>query len=90
MLMMDTRPQLKGKYIHQAPLLGRYFADFLFPSHSLIVELDGSCHRGKLARSKDARRTADLAKAGYKVIRFWNSALRKGGVCERILAELEG
>ena len=41
------------------------------------MELDGAVHKGWEAQAADKRRTRILNRAGYRVLRFWNSALRQ-------------
>lgn len=74
--LLDLDERTRGAYRFQAHCCG-YFADFLFPAAKLIVELDGSVHHGATARIADARRTRELGRAGYTVIRFWNGQLRE-------------
>ena len=63
--------QLDGfKFSRQMPI-GPYFGDFVCRSHGLVVEIDGDSHDTRL--SYDARRTEQLAAAGYEVIRFTNA-----------------
>ncbi len=87
--MMDADARLAGKFKFQAPICG-YFPDFSFRHSKLIVELDGSVHSREGARRRDSRRTYDLNKAGWRVIRFWNSAIhrRPQEVIEQICASL--
>ena len=60
--------RLRGiKFRRQHPI-GRYFADFACPAKMLIIEIDGDHHADRI--EADARRTADLQRAGWKVIRF--------------------
>ena len=68
---------------------GRYIVDFLCPEAGLVVELDGSQHLDQGAY--DARRTAALAQADLRVIRFWNAEVLTNldGVCLTILDNLE-
>ncbi|AER55272.1 hypothetical protein DSC_03095 [Pseudoxanthomonas spadix BD-a59] len=62
--------QLAGvKFRRQMPIAG-FIADFAAPAARLIVELDGGQH-GARAQA-DARRTAALNAAGYRVVRYWN------------------
>ena len=77
-----------AKFVQQAPV-GPYFADFACRESKLIVELDGSQH---VDSAHDATRDAFLVSKGYSILRFWNDdALRAiDGVCETILAALEG
>ena len=55
------------KFRRQHPI-GRYFADFACPSRRLIIEIDGEHHADQI--EADARRTAELERAGWRVIRF--------------------
>ena len=77
--------QLGVKFRRQHPVAG-YYADFCCVDHALIVELDGGQHDAQV----DARRTADLEQAGFRVLRFWNDAvlLRTDDVLEEILRVL--
>lgn len=65
-----------AKWRRQQPI-GPYIADFVCQEARLIVEADGGQH----SPEADAKRTAFLDRAGYRVIRFWNND---------ILANLEG
>ncbi len=45
--------------------------DFAYPDRRLIIEIDSSIHHGsKLDREADRRRDADLAAAGFRVVRI--------------------
>ena len=48
-------------------IANRYVADFLAPSVKVVVEVDGGCHRQRVAA--DARRTRVLERLGYRVLR---------------------
>lgn len=74
--LLDDHPLTTGRYTHQASIAG-YFPDFSFRHCKLIVEVDGACHRGRAAHYSDLRRTNKLKKAGWRVIRFWNSSITK-------------
>jgi very-short-patch-repair endonuclease len=52
----------------QVPLGGRFIADFLAPAERLVLEVDGAYHAERVRA--DARRDAELARAGYRVLRF--------------------
>ena len=54
----------------------------------MAIEIDGSQHIENAER--DAARTVFLEKLGWRVMRFWNSEVRKNpdGVAEAILASL--
>jgi very-short-patch-repair endonuclease len=76
------------RFRRQHPV-GRRVVDFACPSRKLVIELDGGQHA--IARSRDEARTAELARHGYRVIRFWNNDVlgNTPGVIETILRELE-
>ncbi len=78
--------QLMGtKFRRQLPIAG-YIADFATREAMLVVELDGGQHTPE----RDARRTADLEAAGFKVLRFWNNDVMEKleGVLTIIAAEI--
>ena len=78
--------QINGaKFRRQVPI-DRYIADFVCFDARLIVEADGGQHTPET----DARRTAALEAAGYKIIRFWNNDILRNteGVLETIRQEL--
>lgn len=56
---------------------GPYILDFFCVEAFLNIELDGGQHGYPEQQRKDEGRDAWLAKAGVKVLRFWNSRLRK-------------
>ena len=70
--------------------IGNYIPDFVSIKRKLIIELDGSQH---LEQSEyDDERTMYFQSLGYKVIRFWNSAVMNdiNGVIREIELELLG
>ncbi len=71
------------RFRRQAPLFG-YIADFLCPTHRLVVEVDGPYHvtRAEL----DAQRDGHLAARGYATLRVTNEDVmhRRGEVLHRI------
>lgn len=69
---------------------GRYEADALWPSVRLVVELDGwSVHGTRSAFEDDRRRDADLARAGFRVVRFtWRRVVTDPVVVGTTLADL--
>ena len=78
------------KFRRQRPICG-YVADFACLEHRLVIEADGGQHA---ASSGDRARTAVLERAGWRVLRFWNSdilANPEGVVLEilRVLRERE-
>jgi very-short-patch-repair endonuclease len=77
------------KFRRQHPIGGR-IADFACPAGKLVIELDGGQHSEREAA--DALRTAELARYGWHVIRFWNRDVLDNieGVLEAITRELGG
>jgi very-short-patch-repair endonuclease len=72
------------KWRRQVPIKP-YIVDFLCLEAKLVVELDGGQHNDQVAY--DERRTRHLETLGYRVLRFWNSAVltNREGVCDTIL-----
>jgi very-short-patch-repair endonuclease len=60
------------KFRRQHPIDG-YIADFACPACKLIIELDGGQHAQRI--EADEQRSAELARHGYRVIRFWNNEM---------------
>jgi very-short-patch-repair endonuclease len=87
--LWNALPQnkLPWKFRRQHPI-GRRIADFACPARKLVIEIDGSQHAD--SRS-DVRRTEELQRHGYRVIRFWNTDVMENleGVVEAIRQELE-
>lgn len=79
---------LNGYRFTRQVRIGPYIVDFCCRSKKLIVELDGSQHADSLA---DVKRTNELTKRGFAVLRFWNDEVifERGAVLETILAVLE-
>ena len=72
------------KFRRQVPIAG-FVADFACLEGGLIIELDGDQHGDTVQR--DERRTASLERAGFRVLRFWNSELNES--LEDVLTEIE-
>jgi very-short-patch-repair endonuclease len=72
------------KWKRQLPF-GPFFLDFACVEAHLAVEVDGGRHAEEV--DYDARRTAFLEAAGWRVIRFWNLDVltNRDGVCLSIL-----
>jgi len=77
----------RHRFRRQHPI-GRYIVDFACPGLKLAIELDGGQHA--LRQKEDAARTAELARRGYRLIRFWNGDVigNLAGVLEKITNEL--
>ena len=79
--------RLEGiKFRRQVPI-GNYIVDFLAFSKKLIIELDGSQHFDNI--EYDNKRTENLNKLGYTVLRFWDNEIINNidGVLLKILEE---
>jgi very-short-patch-repair endonuclease len=74
----------------QRPFRG-YYLDFVCIDRQLAVELDGAHHNEPLQAEHDGVRDAVLRQAGYRVMRFPNSAVRTDidGVMDAIVLALE-
>jgi very-short-patch-repair endonuclease len=71
-------------------VLGNYIADFVCIAARLVIEIDGATH-GEDESKRDAKRTEEIERAGYRVIRFNNHYVmddRDGDVAEMILEAL--
>jgi len=76
--------QLSGnKFRKQAPI-HRFVVDFVCFEKKLILEIDGSQHKGQIEYDKE--RTAWLMSQGFTVLRFWNNDVLQNmeGVIQRI------
>ena len=65
---------LKGKQLgvtfrRQYLIANQYIADFVCLEKKLIIEVDGSQH---CENSQDVRRSEELIKRGFQIIRFWD------------------
>jgi very-short-patch-repair endonuclease len=65
-----ARDAVGRRFRRQHPI-GSYVVDFACPRKKVAIELDGGQHAVKA--DEDAARTAELARRGYRVIRFWNT-----------------
>lgn len=68
-------PKATGSRFRRQHPIDRYVADFVCLNRKLVVELDGTVHDDPEARIRDAARTADLERMGYRVVRFPNEAV---------------
>jgi len=62
--------RLDGHKFRRQQRLGPFIADFACQTARLVIEVDGDSHAQQI--DYDARRTAFLAKEGYRVLRFTN------------------
>jgi very-short-patch-repair endonuclease len=82
------KSQLGYKFQRQHSI-GPYIVDFYCFKKRLIVELDGAQHLD--AQEYDQERTNYLETLGFRVVRFWNSDIKKNlhTVIEQILKYLD-
>jgi len=65
--------KLGVRYRTQHPFIGqKAFADFYFPDHRLIVEVDDPSHEKPEKIKKDLQRTKLLEAKGLQIVRFTN------------------
>jgi very-short-patch-repair endonuclease len=69
--------RFSGYKFRRQQVFGAYIVDFFCVEAFLNIELDGSHHGHPEQKRKDEERDAWLAKAGVRVLRFWNARLRR-------------
>jgi very-short-patch-repair endonuclease len=79
---------LRNRFRRLHPI-DRYVVDFACPAVKLVIELDGGQH--SLQTSADEGRSWEIARRGYRVVRFWNGDVMQNveGVLETISRELK-
>ena len=85
------RLRAKGFHIRrQVPFRG-YYLDFACLDRRLVIEVDGGHHGDDAQAAHDAVRDRVLKREGFRVLRFWNSAVRQNldGVMYCVMAALE-
>ena len=87
---LRSRPFSGYKFRRQHPACV-YYLDFYCVEAALAVELDGFGHGHLDQQLHDAERTAFLTSRGIKVLRFWNSSLRRNSqsIRDTIFRELQ-
>ena len=70
-------------------LVGKHVVGFACPAAKLAIEIDGGQHG--LWNDADSARSLEIARYGYRVIRFWNGDVMQNiaGVLQAIRQELE-
>lgn len=63
------------RFRRQHPFHG-YFLDFVCLDRMVVVEVDGGQHADPSHAEHDAVRDRILGRAGFRVLRFWNSEIR--------------
>ena len=76
------------RFRRQHPI-GSHVVDFACPGRKLAIELDGGQHARQA--QEDAARTLEIARRGYRVVRFWNNDVMHNlaGVLEVVRRELD-
>ena len=79
------------QFRRQAPFRG-YFLDFVCFQERLVIEVGGGHHGEDAQAAHDEVRDRVLAREGFRVLRFWNSAVRQNldGVMHSVLMALKG
>jgi very-short-patch-repair endonuclease len=85
--LLRNRALQQFKFRRQHPI-APYIVDFICLERKLVIELDGSQHMHQV--NYDQQRTKTLERAGYRVIRFWDSDVltRSQSVLQAIYREL--
>ena len=70
---------LKGRVpkFHRQKIIGNYIVDFYCPQLKLVIEIDGVQHYFEEKSNYEAKRTEDLEKLGFYVLRFDNSDVKR-------------
>ena len=84
--VLRSRRFVDYKSRRQVPI-GPFIVDFACFDAKLVIELDGSQHAED---PSDARRDAELARRGFRVLRVWNNVLteNRDGVLEAVWSAL--
>lgn len=67
--------QMMGYDFHRQKPIGKYVVDFFCPRLSLVIEIDGISHEGKL--DKDRQRQEEIEKNGIHFLRFPDHEVKK-------------
>lgn len=80
-----------GCHFRQQHILIDYIPDFVCLSKHLIIEIDGGYHLEGEQPQRDAERTNELMKRGFRVLRFTNEEVIGDidNVLEKITIELD-
>lgn len=71
--------------------VGRFFADFLIPACSLVIDCDGEYwHRSAAQQARDARKDQVLRAGGYHVLRLPEATIHDGSFADPLGAALSG
>ena len=64
---------LKGQFVREHIISGKWIVDFFFPKIRLAVEIDGSIHLSGIQKKKDRLKDLDAARFDITVLRVTNS-----------------
>ncbi|MBI2607957.1 MAG: DUF559 domain-containing protein [Candidatus Doudnabacteria bacterium] len=76
LLWEHLRANNSGIKFKRQIVLGQYIFDFGAKRKKLLIELDGFGHKGT-GKVEDKKKIDYATKAGYKVLKFWNSEIEK-------------
>ncbi|MGO4705223.1 endonuclease domain-containing protein [Microvirga sp. 2MCAF38] len=71
------RLPVTGTHFRRQVPIGSYITDFCCLGARLIVEVDGNQHGADEAQAYDKRRTNDLEREGFHVLRFSNAEIMR-------------
>ena len=64
---------LRGKFVREYIISGKWIVDFYFPDIRLAIEVDGSVHLTGIQKKKDTMKDADASRFDITVLRVTNS-----------------
>ncbi|MGY6645865.1 MAG: endonuclease domain-containing protein [Salinarimonas sp.] len=81
-----------GYHFRRQVPIDSYIVDFAALKHRLVVEIDGSQHGYAGGPERDQLRDAELARRGFRVLRFWNNEVCDDfrAVIDTIFAHVNG
>jgi len=92
--MTDEEKKLWYQFLKKLPMtvnrqknIGNFIVDFYICSKNIVIEIDGRQHLSAEHKVADAKRDAELASLGLKVLRYSNKNVRENfiEVCSSIL-----
>ena len=95
--MTDEEKKLWYQFLKKLPFtvnrqknIGNFIVDFYICSKNIVIEIDGRQHFSADHKAKDAKRDAELASLGLKVLRYSNKNVNESfvDVCSSILCNV--